>query len=127
MFSMDMGSHEYGEHAIVALCGELDLVYAADVAAALQMIARRQPWIIVDLEGLEFIDCRGVAALIAGRRHSRLAGGDLLLAAPPPRVRRILAITGPSSGLAVHASVEAATASVGSPGRTASERNGLPG
>ena len=116
MFSMDVGSHECGGHVVVALRGELDLVYAADVGAALRMIAGRQPRIIAELGDLEFIDCRGVAALARGRKHSRHAGGDLLLAAPQRQVLRILAITRPASGLTVYASVEEAAASAGGPG-----------
>ncbi|HEX4832408.1 MAG TPA: STAS domain-containing protein [Trebonia sp.] len=121
---MDMGSREYRGHVIVTLSGELDLVYAADVAAALRIIARRCPRIIADLADLEFIDCRGAAALVSGRWHARLAGGDLLLAAPPPRVRRVLAVNRPTSTFAVHSSVEAAGARAASPRGTAPGRTG---
>jgi anti-sigma B factor antagonist len=111
MFSVDLSSRECGGHVVVALCGELDLVDAADVAAALGTVAAREPKIIVDLAGLEFIDSSGVAALARGRGHARHAGGDLLLAAPRERVVRVLAITRLADGLAVHASVEEAAAS----------------
>jgi len=92
MFSMDLGSGECGGHVVVALRGELDLVDAAAVAAALETVAACEPRIIVDLAGLEFIDASGIAALSRGRRHARDAGGDLLLAGPQRLVRRVLAI-----------------------------------
>ncbi len=113
MFSMDLGSGESGGHAVVALYGELDLVDAAAVAAALRAVAAREPRIIVDLAGLEFIDASGIAALLRGRRHARNAGGDLLLAAPQRLVRRVLAILWEGGGFAVHASVAEAAASAG--------------
>ena len=113
MFSMDLGSPKYGGHVIVALSGELDLVDAADVAAALGTIAAREPRIIVDLAGLDFIDCRGVAALVRGRVQARGAGGDLLLAAPRRQVQRVIAIVCVADGPAVYASVEEAAASHG--------------
>ena len=113
MFSMDLGSSESCGHVVVALHGELDLVDAAAVAAALGVVAAREPRIIVDLAGLEFIDASGIAALSLGRRHARDAGGDLLLAAPQSLVRRVLAIIWEVDGLAVHASVAAAVASAG--------------
>ena len=75
MFSMDLGSGESCGHVVVALYGELDLVDAAAVEAALKAVAAREPRIIVDLAGLEFIDASGVAALSRGRRHARNAGG----------------------------------------------------
>jgi anti-anti-sigma factor len=113
MFSMDLGSSESCGHVIVALHGELDLVDAAGVAAALGVVAAREPRIIVELAGLEFIDASGIAALLLGRRHARNAGGDLLLAAPQSLVRRVLAIIWEADGLAVHASVAEAVASAG--------------
>jgi anti-sigma B factor antagonist len=111
---MDLGSGEHGGYAVVALRGELDLVDAAAVAAGLQAVAAREPRIIVDLAGLEFIDARGIAALMRGRRHARDAGGDVLLAAPQRLVRRVLAIIiWEGDGFAVHATVAAAAASAG--------------
>src|SRR5260370_15672511 len=83
MFSVDLSARECDGHVVVALRGELDLVDAAGVAAALVAVASREPEIIVDLAGLEFIDSSGVAALAHGRTHARHARGDLLLAAPP--------------------------------------------
>ena len=113
MFSMDLGSGESDGHVVVALRGELDLASAPAVAAALGLVAAREPRIIVDLAGLEFIDASGVAALSRGRRHARNAGGDLLLAAPQRQVRRVLAIIWEADGFAVHASVAEAAASAG--------------
>jgi anti-sigma B factor antagonist len=113
MFRMDLRPGECGGHVVVALRGELDLLYAPAVATALVDLAVRQPWIIVDLAGLEFIDASGTAALTRGRRHARSAGGDLLLAAPRRPVRRVLRIIWEADGFAVHASVAAAAASAG--------------
>jgi anti-sigma B factor antagonist len=113
MFRMDLRSGECGGHVVVGLRGELDLLYAPAVAAALVDLATRQPRIIADLAGLEFIDASGTAALTRGRRHARSAGGDLLLAAPRRPVRRVLRIIWEADGFAVHASVAEAAASAG--------------
>jgi anti-sigma B factor antagonist len=113
MFSMNLGSSESRGHVVVALYGELDLADAAAVTAALGAVAAREPRIIVDLAGLEFIDASGVAALSRGRKHARNAGGDLLLAAPQRQVRRVLAIIWAVDGFAVHASVAEAVAGAG--------------
>jgi anti-sigma B factor antagonist len=111
MFSMDLGAGESCGHVVVALRGELDLVDSAAVAAALRTVAAREPLIIVDLSGLEFIDASGVGALARGRRHARNAGGDLLLAAPQRCVRLVLAIIWEDGGAGLHASVAEAAAS----------------
>jgi anti-sigma B factor antagonist len=113
MFSMSLGSGESRGYVVVMPRGELDLASAPAVAAALGVVAAREPRIIVDLAGLEFIDASGVAALSRGRRYARNAGGDLLLAAPQRQVRRVLAIIWEVDGFAVHASVAEAAASAG--------------
>jgi ABC-type transporter Mla MlaB component len=92
-------------------------MHAAAVAGALKAVAGREPRIIVDLAGLEFIDASGVAALSRGRRHARNAGGYLLLAAPRRPVRRVLAIIWEVDGSAVYATVAAAAASAGASGQ----------
>lgn len=113
MFRMDLGSGECGGHVVVALRGELDVLYAPAVATALEALAARRPRIIVDLARLEFIDASGMAALARGRRRARKGGGDLLLAAPRRPVRRVLAIIWEADGFAIHASVAEAAASAG--------------
>lgn len=113
MFSVDLRTRENGGHVVVELRGELDLADAAGVAAALAAVAAREPQIIVDLAALEFIDSSGVAALARGRKQARRAGGDLLLAAPAPRVLRILTITRLIDAFSVHDSVEEAARAVG--------------
>jgi anti-sigma B factor antagonist len=113
MFSVDLRTRESGGHVVVELRGELDLADAAGVAAALAAVAAREPQIIVDLAALEFIDSSGVAALARGRKQARRAGGDLLLAAPGPRVLRILTITRLIDAFSVHDSVEEAARAIG--------------
>jgi anti-sigma B factor antagonist len=113
MFNVDVSTSEYGGHAIVVLRGELDIADAAGVAAALAAVAARNPEIVVDLAGLEFIDSSGVAALARGRKHARHAGGDLMLAAPRQPVLRVLTLTRLIDVFPVHSSVDEAASSAG--------------
>jgi len=106
VFSTDLSTRSCEGRVVVALRGELDLADAAAVAAALAAVAAREPQIIVDLEGLEFIDSSGVAALARGRRQAWQAGGDLVLAAPQQKVMRVLAITRLTDAFSVYATVE---------------------
>jgi anti-sigma B factor antagonist len=113
MFRMDLRPGERGGHVVIALRGELDLLFAPAVATALVDLAARQPRIIADLAGLEFIDACGIAALARGRRRARNVGGDLLLAAPRRPVQRVLTIIWEADDFEVHASVAEAAASAG--------------
>ena len=108
MFSTNLSTRSCDGRAVVALRGELDLVDAVAVAAALTAAAESEPQIIVDLAGLEFIDSSGVAALARGRRQAWQGGGDLVLAAPQREVMLVLAITRLSDAFRVYATVEEA-------------------
>jgi len=105
MFSMDLTTRERDGRMVVALRGDLDVTEAASVAAGLAAVAAPDRMIIIDLSGLEFIDCSGVAALAWAREQARLAGGDLLLAAPQRHVMRILTMTRLIDVFSVHACV----------------------
>ena len=93
MVSVEVSPLDGDGRVVMALRGELDVAEAAKVAASLAVTAASGRDVIVDLEGLEFIDSSGLAALVCARNHARRAGCDLLLAAPQQQVLRMLAIT----------------------------------
>ena len=74
MVSVDLSARDGDGHVVLVLRGELDVADAAGVAAALAVVVAREPEIIVDLAGLEFIDSSGAAALARGRKLARHAG-----------------------------------------------------
>jgi anti-sigma B factor antagonist len=98
---------------VVTLRGELDVADAARVSAALAAIASNGCDLILDLEGLEFIDSSGLAAFARARRHARQAGFDVLLAGARPQVLRMLAVTHMSDAFPVHLCVEDAAGTAG--------------
>jgi len=119
VFSTHLSTRSYDGRSVVALRGELDSADAVAVAAALAAVAAREPQIIVDLAGLDFIDSSGVAALARGRRQARLAGGDLVLAAPRQKVLRVLAVVRLADAFSVYATVEEAVGEAGHPRKRA--------
>jgi len=110
---VDLSTRESDGHDVVVLRGELDMTAAAGLAASLTAVAAREPRVIVDLAGLQFIDASGPAALVRGRNEARSAGGELLLAAPRHQVLRVLTLTRLIDVFPVHASVDAAAGSTG--------------
>jgi anti-sigma B factor antagonist len=105
MCTVDLIEHEGGQ-VVAVLRGELDVAYAASLAARLAVIASRECEVIVDLAGLEFMDSSGLAALVQARKHARHAGSDLLLAAPQQQVLRLLTVTRPIDDFLVYACVD---------------------
>jgi anti-sigma B factor antagonist len=108
MASVKLSARRCDGNVVVTLSGELDVIDAASVAAALTaiVVSGHQP--IVDLTDLEFIDSSGLAALVYARHQARKAGFDLLLAAPQQQVLRMLAITSLIDVFSVHACVDEA-------------------
>jgi len=113
MVSVELRTREGDGQVVVTLRGELDAAEAAQVAASLAVVATSGRTVIVDLEGLEFIDSSGLAALVRARQHALRAGCDLLLAAPQQQVLRMLAITRLIDDFAVHAYVDEAAGITG--------------
>jgi anti-sigma B factor antagonist len=105
----DVSTSEFSGHLVVALRGEFDLADGPHVAAHLHTaMAVHGPQVIVDLAGLEFIDCSGLGVLVRLMKQARERGGDLTLAAPQKRVRRLLTITGLTGIFSVYPSVQQA-------------------
>ena len=74
-----------GPDGVVALHGELDLADVPAVAShMIAAVAACGPSVIVDLAGLDFIDCCGLGVLVRVLKWTRESGGDVLLAAPQP-------------------------------------------
>jgi anti-sigma B factor antagonist len=117
VFNIDVVVREYDVHVIVALRGELDMADAAEVSGTLTAVAAGRQKTIVDLAGLVFVDCSGAAALVHAQRQVRRSGGNLLLAAPQPRVRRVFVLSHLINEVCLHASVEQAAGVCEFPGR----------
>jgi anti-sigma B factor antagonist len=114
MFNLELSVVGHGGHAVVALDGELDLADAPAVASHLMTaVAACGPSIIVDLAGLTFIDCCGLGVLVRALHWTRESGGDMPLAAPQQRVRKVLSVTGLIDVFSVYPSVDQAAASLG--------------
>jgi len=106
MFNVELSVSGHGGHAVVALCGELDLAEAPAVASHLiAAVAAFGPSIIVDLADLELIDCCGMGVLVRVLKWTRESGGDMYLVGPRLRVRRVLKMAGLIGVFSVYPSV----------------------
>jgi anti-sigma B factor antagonist len=114
MFNVDLSIGGHSGRTVVALHGELDLADAPAVASRLiAAVAVCGPSIIVDLAGLEFIDCCGLGVLMRVLKLSRAVGGDLYLAAPQRCVSTVLSAAGIIDVFSIYPSVEQAVSAAG--------------
>ena len=100
-----------GGATIVMLSGRLDLLSASGVKQQLSdLIAAGHRRLVVDLDGVQFIDSSGLGALIGALKAARVAGGDMRIARPSEQARVILELTTLHRVLRPYESVEEASA-----------------
>lgn len=79
---------------VVVLTGQLDVATAPEVR---QVLMEAQyggsTRLLVDLEGVEFLDSFGLGVLVGAVRRARTHDGEVVLACSRPRLRRLLTVT----------------------------------
>lgn len=92
--------------------GEVDISTTPRVRSQLiSLLSDGDPHLIVDLEGVRFLDSSGLGALVAALKLARSRSGDLRLVCEAQRsVRKVLEVTGLERVLDRYDSVDDATA-----------------
>jgi anti-sigma B factor antagonist len=89
--------------------GDLDVYTVGNLRDAIgQMIEQQTPKIVVELDGVPFMDSSGLGALMGGVRRLREAGGDLAIACTREQHLKLFAITGFGEGVSIAPTVEEA-------------------
>ncbi len=97
-----------GGYIIAALSGELGIASAPALREQLLGLLRAASHLVIDLSAVEHADASGLAVLVGSGRRARLLGGSLRLAAPSPKVARVLSATGLNRHLDIFPTVRAA-------------------
>jgi len=93
---------------IVRAQGQVDLTNAHRLHAALSLALHPARPLIADLSGIEFLDSRGLRALIANQRNAVLRGARLLVV-PSPSIAALLRLK-PEAGLNTYPNLAGALA-----------------
>ncbi len=84
-----------GQNAVIAISGELDMVSAPILEAAVRKLDFRSlNGAVLDLEPLDFIDARGLRAVLYLHAACESASVTLLIRPGPRRVQRLFELTG---------------------------------
>lgn len=96
--------------AVVRPQGRLDMQSAGELRQELSRLAERgRDRLVLDLDGVRFMDSSGLGAIISGLKAARQAGGDLRIARANEQVRLVLQLTSLDQVLPPYASVEEAS------------------
>src|ERR1700728_3274720 len=116
---MDLTLNVYSdspESTVVAVGGEIDVYSAPKLREKLISLAESgSSHLIVDMEGVEFLDSTGLGVLVGGLKRVRAHDGGIDLVCTQGRILRIFRITGLSKVFNIYDSVDEALASDGRP------------
>src|SRR5688572_7496937 len=88
---------------LIQLNGRLDAISSERVKTALQVLADQdQAKIIIDLQGVPFIDSSGLAALVSGLRTVRERGGVIVLSGAQSQAQIVFRLTMLDRVFAIH-------------------------
>jgi anti-sigma B factor antagonist len=106
---VDIEITDKDEYRVLKATGDLDVYTVRTLRDAIgQMIQDETPRVVVDLDGVPFMDSSGLGALMGGVRRLREAGGDLAVACTREQHLKLFAITGFGEGVSIAPTVEEA-------------------
>jgi anti-sigma B factor antagonist len=98
-----------GDHTVVAVSGEIDVYTAPKLREHLiDLVSGGRYRLIVDLEGVDFLDSTGLGVLVGGLKRVRAHDGSLSLVCSQDRILKIFRITGLTKVFGIHSSVDEA-------------------
>jgi anti-sigma B factor antagonist len=108
---LSVTSHEQGGRTVVAVGGEIDVYTAPQLRERLNdLVADGQYHLVVDMQGVEFLDSTGLGVLVGGLKRVRAHDGSLRLVCVQEKILKVFRITGLTKVFPIHDSVEEAVA-----------------
>ncbi|TMC54133.1 MAG: STAS domain-containing protein [Chloroflexi bacterium] len=100
-----------GGVAVIVPSGRLDVAGAPALKDAISQLAKNgPPKVVIDMEGISFVDSTGLGSVISALKEIRNSQGELRLAAPNQQVRVVLELTTLDRVFPYYATVEEALA-----------------
>lgn len=108
---LSLETRSEGDWTIVSVGGEIDVYTAPKLREALvELVNAGRYQLVVDVEGVDFLDSTGLGVLVGGLKRVRANDGNLRVVCTQERLLKIFRITGLTKVFAVHDSVASAVA-----------------
>jgi anti-sigma B factor antagonist len=109
---MDLTLNEYSAapgQTVVEVSGEIDVYTAPRLREALiSLVDAGNYRLIIDMDGVEFLDSTGLGVLVGGLKRVRAHDGSIDLVCTQGKILRIFRITGLSKVFPIHDTIAAA-------------------
>ena len=106
---LTLATEEVEGATIIAVGGEIDVYTAPRLRDKItELVADGVYSLIIDMEGVEFLDSTGLGVLVGGLKRVRAHEGSLRLVCTQERILKIFRITGLTKVFPIHTSVEEA-------------------
>jgi anti-sigma B factor antagonist len=99
-------------YTVLSVKGEIDVYSAPRLRERLvELVSQGHRQVVVDLEGVDFLDSTGLGVLVGGLKRLRSHDGELSIVCNQSRILKVFEITGLTSVFRMAATVDEATAS----------------
>ena len=103
-----------GSHSVVDVKGEIDVYTAPKLREKLlELISEGSYDVVVNLEGVDFLDSTGLGVLVGALKRVKAHDGSLSLVCTQDKIIKIFKITGLTKVFPIHTTVDTATEAVG--------------
>ena len=100
-----------GDRTVLSVGGEIDVYTAPKLREQLvDLVNSGQYHLVVDMEGVEFLDSTGLGVLVGGLKRVRAHDGSLRLVCTQERILKIFRITGLTKVFPIYDSIADAVA-----------------
>lgn len=104
---LTLTTREIDGATVVVIAGEIDVYTAPRLRDQITDLVGDGVYdLIIDMEGVEFLDSTGLGVLVGGLKKVRAHSGSMQLVCTQERLLKIFRITGLAKVFAIHASVE---------------------
>jgi anti-sigma B factor antagonist len=97
-------------YTVLVVKGEVDVYTAPRLRETIvELVSDGKTQLVIDLEGVEFLDSTGLGVLVGGLKRVRSHEGELSLVCTQNRIMKVFEITGLTKVFPIFDSVDAAT------------------
>ena len=108
---LSLSTRSVGDRTVVEVGGEIDVYTAPKLREQLvELVNEGHYHLIVDMEGVDFLDSTGLGVLVGGLKRVRAHEGSLRLVCNQERILKIFRITGLTKVFGIHDTVDQAIA-----------------